>query len=256
MFLSEWGLLEISIGTGQGIILEVSVFDFAAFGWFFICWIVYTYFADHRKGRRPNLVTAAHRHRMMWMQRMLERENRIGDIYILDNASRTASMFATTTMFILAGLVAILGALDKAQTIASELAFVVNASRALWEIKMFLLLIIFVYAFFTFVWAIRQSNFALTMVAAAPERHEKNTLHRAGFAERCARLITRGENSFNRGVRAYYFGLAVLAWFIHPWVFMAATILVVLVLHRREFRSITLKVLMETGGHSRQPEAG
>jgi uncharacterized membrane protein len=37
--------------------------------------------------------------------------------------------------------------------------------------------------------------------------------------------------------------LAALAWFIHPLLFMAMTVYVLYVLHRREFRSKSLKVL-------------
>ena len=46
-------------------------------------------------------------------------------------------------------------------------------------------------------------------------------------------------------LRAYYFGLAALAWFVHPYCFMAATAWVVLVTYRREYRSHALKILME-----------
>ena len=45
---------------------------------------------------------------------------------------------------------------------------------------------------------------------------------------------------FNNGLRAYYFGLAALAWFIHPLLLMMATFWVIFVIYRREFRSSTL----------------
>ena len=50
--------------------------------------------------------------------------------------------------------------------------------------------------------------------------------------------------SFNRGLRAYYFSLALLAWFLHPVAFMLASAWVVAVLYRREFRSRTLTALL------------
>ena len=40
---------------------------------------------------------------------------------------------------------------------------------------------------------------------------------------------------FNNGLRAYYFGLAAVTWFLHPYAVFAATVWVVLVLYRREF---------------------
>jgi uncharacterized membrane protein len=50
---------------------------------------------------------------------------------------------------------------------------------------------------------------------------------------------------FNSGVRAYHFGLAALAGFVHPWLLVGATALVVLVLARREFLSATLAAIKE-----------
>jgi uncharacterized membrane protein len=53
-------------------------------------------------------------------------------------------------------------------------------------------------------------------------------------------------NEFNYGLRAYYFGMSTLAWFINPWFFMLVTAGVVLVLYRREFHSDVLEVMVYT----------
>ncbi len=50
--------------------------------------------------------------------------------------------------------------------------------------------------------------------------------------------------NFNNGLRAYYFGVAALSWFLHPVLMIAVTIGVVYVLHQREFRSRTLQALL------------
>ena len=47
----------------------------------------------------------------------------------------------------------------------------------------------------------------------------------------------------NDGLRAYYFALAVLSWFLHPVAFMLATAWVTAVLYRREFLSRALNIL-------------
>ena len=49
--------------------------------------------------------------------------------------------------------------------------------------------------------------------------------------------------NFNQGLRAYYFGVAALSWFLHPLLMIVATLAVVYVLHQREFRSRTLDAL-------------
>jgi len=44
------------------------------------------------------------------------------------------------------------------------------------------------------------------------------------YAERFAVVNTLAGDEFNRGIRAYYFGFAALAWFAHPALFMALTV--------------------------------
>ena len=63
------------------------------------------------------------------------------------------------------------------------------------------------------------------------------------IAERTARIATSTGRHFNGGLRAYYFGLAALSWFIHPWLFVLLTAWVVWVIYRREFRSRLLATL-------------
>lgn len=59
-------------------------------------------------------------------------------------------------------------------------------------------------------------------------------------------MISMAANQFNFGLRAYYFGMATLAWFINPWFFMLVTAGVVVVLYRREFHSDVLEVMVYT----------
>jgi len=230
-------------------VIGATIPDFLAFVWFLACWVGYTLFAERPRQAGANLMEALHEHRVRWMERMMERELRTSDVNILATLIRSDALFASTTIFILAGLMTVLGGVDTARALVSSLSFAVQASRQLWELKVLVLMLIFVYAFFKFVWSMRQFNFALVMIGAAPMREDVNAPDRPGFPERAARLITRGMNTLNRGFRAYYFGLATLTWFVQPWVFAVVCVWVVLVLYRREFRSITVQALIgpETG---------
>ncbi len=231
--------IEIPFGAG--------VMDLAAVIWFFACWIGYTIVADHLSRDDDNVVAIQHRYRRHWMDLMLLRDMRMGDVQIVATIIRSASLFASTSLFIMAGLVTILGALDKAREVASGLTFAIDASRELWEIKVLLMILIFVYAFFKFAWAMRQNNIALVVIGAAPLPGVDDGIDHDDYAERAARVLTRSVNTFNRGQRAYYFGLAALSWFIQPWCFAVASIWVVLVLYRREFRSVVLRALASGG---------
>lgn len=223
--------------------MEIVLRDILAFCWFIAGWVGYTIYADHSQRDQGNLISSLHKHRLLWMERMLTREMRMADVGILSAHARSVGLFASTTIFILAGLVTLFGAIDRARSLVTEFSFIVQSGREMWEIKLLLLLLIFVYAFFKFAWSLRQFNFSLILIGSAPVPGEVDAPDREGFPERTAGLITRGVNTYNRGLRAYYFGLAALSWFIHPIALCICTVWVVLVLYRREFRSATLKAL-------------
>ena len=100
-------------------------------------------------------------------------------------------------------------------------------------------------AFFKFSWAIRQLNFCSVLVGAAPKMPKENTGQYAPQINRIARITSYASVNFNNGLRAYYFALAALTWFLHPWLMIAATGWVVWILYQREFRSKTLRALTE-----------
>jgi uncharacterized membrane protein len=83
-----------------------------------------------------------------------------------------------------------------------------------------------------------------------------NELERKAFALRAAKVLSLAANQFNFGLRSYYFGMAMLSWFISPLLFMLVTIGVVLILYRREFHSDVLEVMTFTPTESVPVEAG
>lgn len=220
---------------------EILNSDIIALIWFVALWVGYTTYADRQGPRSRSLRAVMHAYREQWMQQMLVRDNRVMDVNILRNLLQGVAFFASTTLFVLAGLLTILGSTDRAIEIARALPFAAKTSLLQWELKLLVLIVIFVYAFFKFTWALRQFNYCSTLIGAAPPGPDDV------FARRAAQVSTNASKDFNQGLRAYYFSLAALAWFLSPWVFMAATTLVVVVLYVREYRSSALQTL-STGG--------
>ncbi len=229
--------------------------DLLALGWFVFCWVGYTFYASWRGRDTACLASVLHLYREDWMRRMLLRDNRIADANVIGNLERNASFFASSTLIILAGVLTVLGSSDRAVSLLADLPFVKDASRPLSELKLLGLAVVFVYAFFTFSWCMRQYNFASTLIGSAPMVGERyvNELERKSFAERTARVISMAANQFNFGLRAYYFGMAMLGWFIHPGLFVLVTAGVVVILYRREFHSDVLKVMVYTPTQAAEP---
>ena len=93
----------------------------------------------------------------------------------------------------------------------------------------------------------RQFTFAAIVIGSMPDAKEflADTADREQFARRASTLLGLAAETFNDGLRAYYFSFACMAWFFSPPAFVLATALVIVILYSREFRSDVLGVLKE-----------
>ena len=227
----------------HGIPLE----DIIAFGVFMTLWVGYTLLAEHRTLLGRSLSAVMVRHRRAWMRAMCDRENRVADTSLVGALMRSVAFFASASILVLGGLVALMGSGERAFAVYRELPFAGSSGLEAFEMKVLLLALAFVYAFFQFTWCLRQFNYCCIILGAAPAPGEEGMLKEV-FASHAARLQSLAANSFNRGLRAYYFALAMMLWFVNTWVFLAAAAVVVAVLYRREFHSKSLSTLADALG--------
>jgi len=125
-------------------------------------------------------------------------------------------------------------------SVTADFPFARDASSVVVELKLLVLLAIFVVAYFKFTWALRQFNLLTILVGAAPDPGKPETT--AAIAPLVAANNFAGDE-FNRGIRAYYFGIATVTWMIHPGLFVGVTAAILLVLYRRDFASPVLAAL-------------
>lgn len=226
--------------------------DWLALAVFFLAWWGYAFYAKHPRVVEGSLLAATNRERRLWMMQVTWREVRVVDGVVVQSMSGSPAFFASTTILIIGGLLAVLGASEQASTLVREIPFAARTSGLVFDFKILLLAAIFVYAFFRFTWAVRLYSFGALLVGSAPaaERFEAegpSSPSREAFADRAGRVVGLAAETFNDGLRAYYLSFAAVAWFFSPWALMAATLGVIFVLYRREFRSDVLAVLQERG---------
>ncbi|WP_114418825.1 DUF599 domain-containing protein [Marinospirillum perlucidum] len=232
--------------VSERLLLAFNWLDWLALTWFVLCWAWYYEYSRRRQRSKRCLAGVMHSYRYDWMTRLLTREARIADATIMTHLERNGAFFASSALLILAALFGLMGATDRALVVLADLPFAgIEPTRLGLEIKLLLLIALFIYAFFTFTWSMRQYNFCAILIGSAPTPNEKDATPgaRKMFAVQAANVIDLAANQFNYGLRAYYFGLALLGWFLHPLAFIVATAGVVGVLYRREFHSKTLKAL-------------
>ena len=205
------------------------------------CWVGFAVIQDRLlKGQVVNQhLKIVRRH---WMERMLDRENRIMDSQLIGHTMHSCTFFASTNMLVLAGLIGALGAAEHAHDVVRTLSFTVRTSREFFEMKMLLLIGIFTFGFFKFTWALRQYNYCCALIGSAPQPPVPEP-ERKAMAETIATAMTLAISALNGGMRAYYFALAALAWLLGPWLFIMATAAVIIVLTRRQGFSATEKVI-------------
>lgn len=222
----------------------IPVSDVAAFAAFLALWVGYAVLAEHRTVRGRSLSAVMMRQRRVWMRTMCERDNRITDASLVAALMRSVSFFASASILVLGGLVALMGSGERAFAVYQEMPFATPGHLEAFEMKVLLMAVVFVYAFFQFTWSLRQFNYCCIIMGAAPLTTADDLVKEA-FATQAARLQSLAAHTFNGGLRAYYFALAMIVWFVNVWAFLVATALVVGILYRREFRSKSLSTLAD-----------
>jgi uncharacterized membrane protein len=215
--------------------------DVIALACFLFCWLGYGAMAKWLSTRRPSLISSVNVFRARWMRRICQRESHIADATLLGNLLRGALFFASTTVFILGGLIALLG--PAMSDVIAHLPYSTPAEPWLLEVKALVLISVFVYAFFKFTWSAWQYNVLSIIVGASPTAAESEPTELADYVENAANIAGLAGDSYNKGIRAYYFAFAVLAWFVDALLFLSVTLVVTLVLYRREFFSPMLESL-------------
>jgi len=222
--------------------IQTSPTDLVALGWFLFCWIGYSLIVDNYVHSSRGLSARMYLYRIQWMTNVLSRENRVVDVNIVSSLHQSIAFFASTSILIIAGILAIVGASDAALDVIRELPCATQPTLSIWYTKLALMVILFVYAYFKYTWALRQLNYANILIGAMPQPKE-NMDDYIPASRRAAMVLTMSAKHMNRGLRTYYFALGGIAWLLNPWFFMIATSCIVWIIYRREFKSDIVTVL-------------
>lgn len=223
--------------------MQFSYLDVLAIVCFISCWFGYTIFA-RRKAKTTNCIARClHQHRIHWMYEVMTRDIRVGDAALLANLERNIAFFASTTMLVLAGVLTLFAQVERVESVLSSIPFAEFSNHFMIQVKLSLLTLIFVLAFFQFTWSMRQYGFLNVMVGAAPIDVDGANENLQQYAIQMAIVQDQAAHSYNYGLRSYYFSMAAISWFFHPIIFILASIFVVYILFKREFRSKAVRAI-------------
>jgi uncharacterized membrane protein len=221
--------------------------DLAALGFFLLTIVSYSLFSGPIGSSRRNLAGAIQQQRVAWFMNMSRRDNRTLDAILLGSLSQGNAFFASSSAIAIGGLAAMLGSGDKIQQMLERIPLVAPSTGVVWELKLLLIIGVFVFAFFKFAWAFRLSHYTSIMIGATPLLNDTNSAMCDAHATRTARLAGLSAEHSNGGIRAFYYAIAAMTWFAHPLLFMAATTWVLVILIRRDYFSRSLRLISGVG---------
>jgi uncharacterized membrane protein len=218
----------------------MSPLDIAALAVFLVAWLFYQPVLKRLSRRGGAINTDMTVVRRRWMANMSARENRFLDSQLMGHTLSSASFFASANLIVIAAAAgALFRSADTYRTMA-HLTATETGPRWLFDAKLALIVATLARGLLDFIWAIRQMNYTLAAIGAAPPPSSPPAIIRA-YGEAAAAVLNPALSSFNNGVRGYYFALGAAAWLLGPWTMIAAVVAAVALLCWRQAASSSAK---------------
>lgn len=196
------------------------------------CWLFYAVFAGWLETKRPSLSIIMGAQRKRWVRNAVRRDTPM-DAILSGNLMGAVSFFASTTVLIILAVIAVFGQINAVLEAVSVMQPELGITKAAMERHLVVFLIMFVMAFLAFTLSLRQFNHFCIMLGAADHSEESDPEEVFVMAA----LNTLAARNFNQGIRAYYFAIGMIAWFVSVWAAIAVTVLIFVSILYREFFS-------------------
>jgi uncharacterized membrane protein len=168
--------------------------------------------------------------RELWVENIMRNPTKdVLAVQTLRNFIMGSSFMASTAAVLIMGTLSLSG---QAENISSSwhsltLSVMGSVSPELWKVKVILLLIDFLVAFFAFAMSVRLSNHVVFMVNVPEHDAHHNFLPKA-----VARRLHRAGNMFSIGMRTFFFAVPLVFWFFGPYFLVMASIGLVIMLRK------------------------
>ena len=195
-----------------------------------LIWFIYSLSSKWLDNIRPSLSFLMNMQRVRWVENAVHRDNALDGI-LSSSLMNSVAFFASTTVLLILAIFAVFGQV----TVLHEALSNIRPELTNGEITqhLIILLVTFIAAFLYFTMSLRQFNHYCIMLGAADHSEKGNENEIIAIAA----LNTLGARNFNQGIRAYYFSVAILVWFVSPLLSIGATILIMVFLIYRDYFS-------------------
>ena len=197
-----------------------------------VCYFAYNIIVPQVEKLRPSLSVIMNMQRRRWVANAALRESPF-DAILSGNIMGSVSFLASTAVLLILAIFAVFGQVPALMAALDSMSLDRVYTIVDVQLHLVVMLTMFVLAFFAFTLSLRQFNHYCIMLGA---------MERGGaISEQEIDAITAmnalGAKNFNSGIRAYYFSVATVAWFVSEWLPIVACVITILILAHREFFS-------------------
>jgi uncharacterized membrane protein len=206
---------------------DVALFDWIAVGTFAFCTIVYhvVYYLISERAPMKTVRGKIHRYRRDWVEGVIKTRNYIMAVQAVRNLIMTTTFLASSMLLVMAFIFnyIITGRLEEQvqgnQT--GDPLFRIEHGE-LFGFKVYLLLGLFAFAFFSFLLAIRLLNQFSVLIGVSPELIAQ--VEGLDPADYLAHILNKAASRHTYGLRAAYFAIPAGAWLFSTEAFLALTL--------------------------------
>lgn len=197
-----------------------------------LCYLAYNMVVPQVERLRPSLSAIMNMQRRRWVSNATRRDTPF-DAILAGNIMGSVSFLASTAVLLILAIFAVFGQVPALIEALESLSLGRTYSALDVQLHLVVMLAMFVLAFFAFTLALRQFNHFCIMLGALD--------HHSPASEAEVDAITAmnalGARNFNSGIRAYYFSVSTVAWFVAEWLPIVVSLVTIGVLAHREFFS-------------------
>lgn len=197
-----------------------------------LCYFAYNIIVPQVEKLRPSLSVIMNMQRRRWVANAALRESPF-DAILSGNIMGSVSFLASTAVLLILAVFAVFGQVPALMATLDSLSLDRVYTTIDVQLHLVVMLTMFVLAFFAFTLSLRQFNHFCIMLGAI----DHSSPITGEEIDAITRMNALGAKNFNSGIRAYYFSVATVAWFVSEWLPIVACLATILILAHREFFS-------------------
>lgn len=205
----------------------LNSFDTVALAFFICCTLFYHVFYYYRVAHLPTHIFKGKINiiRRTWVANMLKPGNAIVAVQTLRNIHMAASFLASSSIVFIGSILYLVFNIEQTAGIVRGRGTIAIEDYLIF-IKLSTLMVMFLLSLLNFSLCIRLLNYLVIMIGASPDTIEETMGMSA--VDYIHKMFSTAGMHYTFGIRGFYYTIPLIAWFMGTWLFVALTILVLL----------------------------